>query len=64
MRLMIPLFPYREPELIREIGGVTDLIKSKGYTNVMIVTDRGIRTLGLTEPLERLIESSGLSLTV
>lgn len=64
MRALIPLFPYREPRLIRSVEGVSELIAKKGYRRVMIVTDRGIRALGLTEPLERLICESGLELTV
>lgn len=64
MRMMIPLFPYREPELIPELEGVTELIRAQGYSRVMIVTDKGIRNLGLTAPLEKLIEENGLGLTV
>jgi alcohol dehydrogenase class IV len=64
MYLLIPLFPYREPKLLHEIGGVADLLRERGIARVMIVTDRGIRGLGLTLPLERIIKEGGIALTV
>ena len=64
MRAMIPLFPYREPRLLHEIGEVVDLLRVSSVKRVMIVTDRGIRGLGLTMPLESLIVNSGIGLTV
>ena len=64
MYVLIPLFPYREPKLIHEIGGVVELLRERGVSRVMIVTDRGIRGLGLTTPLETIIKESGIALTV
>ena len=64
MYALIPIFPYREPELIRDLEGVIDTLKSKNVTKVMIVTDKGIRNLGLTKPLEDIIAKRGLNCTV
>ena len=64
MRILLPLFPYREPKLIHEIDGVTQLLKQKGISRVMIVTDKGIRNLGLTQPLEQSILQSDIQLAV
>ena len=64
MRALIPFFPYREPELIHDLEGVVDVIKSSSLENVMIVTDKGIRGLGLTKPLESIIEKNGIACTV
>ena len=64
MRALIPFFPYREPKVIGDLDGVITLLRSKSVTRVMIVTDKGIRSLGLTKPLEGLIKDSGISLTV
>ena len=64
MRGLIPFFPYREPKLIHEIGGVVDLLHNESIDRVMIVTDKGIRGLGLTLPLENAIKESGIALTV
>ena len=64
MYALIPIFPYREPELIRDLDGVIDTLKSKNVNKVMIVTDKGIRNLGLTKPLEDIIAKRGLVCTV
>ena len=64
MYALIPIFPYREPELIRDLEGIIDTLKSKNVTKVMIVTDKGIRNLGLTKPLEDIIAKYGLVCTV
>ena len=64
MRVLIPVFPYREPKLLREISEVVDLLRVSSVERVMIVTDRGIRGLGLTAPIENLIVDSGIDLTV
>lgn len=64
MHALIPFFPYREPALIHELGGVIDVLKANSIDRVMIVTDKGIRSLGLTGPLEEMIAKSGLVCTV
>ena len=64
MRMMIPLFPYREPELVEGNEGVAELLASRGIKSVMLVTGPRIRKRGLTEPLERLITEREIELTV
>ena len=64
MRALIPIFPYHEPRLIDGLDGVIDLFKAGAITRVMLITDKGIRGLGLTKPLEELIRKNEISLTV
>ena len=64
MHAAIPVMPYREPKLITEPGGVVELLKEKGIGGVMLVTDRVIRGLGLTAPLERMIADGGIVCTI
>ena len=64
MHASIPIFPYREPELIDGLEGVVRTLESHSVERVMLVTDKGIRGLGLTEPLERLLAERGFALTV
>ena len=64
MYALIPLFPYREPKPLNEIDEVIGVLKANSVSRVMIVTDKGIRSLGLTKPLEELIEKSGIVCTV
>lgn len=64
MRMLMPLFPYREPKLLSDARETVRLIDEKGHKRVMIVTDKGVRNLGLTAPLERAVEDRGFELTV
>lgn len=64
MRMAIPLFPYREPKLLEGTDAIPQLLKAKNIEKVMLVTDKGIRGLGLTEPLEKVLENSGVPCTV
>ena len=64
MRVAIPLFPYREPKLLDGIDAIPQILKAKNIEKVMLVTDKGIRGLGLTEPLEKVLENSGVPCTV
>lgn len=64
MHALIPIFPYREPKLIPDLEGVIKILKFQSVEKVMIVTDKGIRGLGLTKPLENIIEESGIVCTV
>lgn len=64
-RIAIPLLPWRKPELIS--GGLEKLpefIKSKKLTNVLLVTDKGIRGLGLTTSLENGLKEAGVNCVV
>ena len=49
MRAAIPLMPYREPKLISTPEDVVKILNEKKVDGVMIVTDKVIRGLGLTE---------------
>lgn len=54
MRVGMPLMPWRKPELLEGEGSLEKLpalIKSKGIENVLVVTDKGISSLGLMDPM-------------
>lgn len=53
MHLLIPVFPYREPEILNSTEDIADILKKNKISRVILVTDKGIRALGLTAPLER-----------
>ena len=63
-RLALPILPYREPKLLKNYNDLVDTLKSNGKQSVLFVTDKSIRTLGLTKNLEDVISNSGLHLTV
>lgn len=56
-KIALPLLPYKDPKIIDKIEGVPAVLKENGKSKPLIVTDKTIRSLGLTLPLEeRLIE--------
>ena len=64
MRAALPLLPYREPELIDGVKNIPACLKEHGIDSCILVTDKGIRGLGLTAPLEEHLKNAGISCTV
>ena len=60
-RAALPFLPYRNPRIIPSVAGIGDVCKKKNIDSVMIVTDQGIRALGLTKFLEKSLEERGIS---
>ena len=64
MRIALPFLPYREPELIRGVGGVPAVLRAHDIDCVMLVTDAGVHRLGLTAHLEELLKSAHIRCVV
>ncbi|HHO76992.1 MAG TPA: iron-containing alcohol dehydrogenase [Deltaproteobacteria bacterium] len=63
MGLSLNFLPWIEPEIIEGAGSVKKLpliIKRKGISNVLIVTDPGLMSLHLLDPLFEALGSSGI----
>ena len=63
-RIALPFLPYRSPILLDGIAAIPALLLQRDCTSVLLVADGGIRKLGLTEELESLLASSGISCAV
>ena len=63
-RVMLPLLPYRQPKILKTDDDVVAVLQEKGIETVLLVTDKGIRGLGLTKELEDKIVASGVKLCV
>ena len=63
-RIAIPLLPYRKPEVLNSIDELPSLFSRQGIRRVLLVTDKGIRGMGLTERLETLMAQNGITLAV
>lgn len=53
-KLVSPLLPWREPELLEganSLDKLPDIIKKTGISRILIVTDSGITSLGLMDGL-------------
>ena len=64
MKIMIPLLPYREPKILKATEDVFDVLKEKQIDRVLLVTDQGIRGLGLTQKMEDLAKEKGVEFFV
>lgn len=60
-KIALPFLPYRKPKLIPCISGIAKICRQENICSVLIVTDRDIRGLGLTRPLERTFTKHGIS---
>ena len=66
-KMVMPVFNWDEPELLKGPGAIKDLpalVKSKGITNVLIVTDKGLMSLNLLDSLFEALEKQGIKYTV
>ena len=63
-KIAIPLLPYRSPKLLHGMDELACKLKEKKLDSVLLVTDSGIRKLGLTAHLEDLLAKEGISCTV
>ncbi len=64
LKVMQPILPYREPELLDGIQAVPDILKENKIYKVLLVTDSGIRGMGLTLALEGLLDREGICCSV
>jgi alcohol dehydrogenase class IV len=58
-KIALPVLPYRDPKIINSITDIPALLKTEGKVKPLIVTDKNIKALGLTEALEQSLTSSG-----
>lgn len=63
-KIALPFLPYRKPEVIGSVKAIPDIMKKKRCTSVLIITDKGIRNLGLTKRLEKALSDSQIPFTV
>ena len=60
----LPILPYRKPTILHSNEEIVEVLKEKEISNVLLVTDKGVRGLGLTESLEKALSESGLGVFV
>lgn len=63
-RIAMPFLPYREPKLYRNITALPPLLKQNNIKAVLLVTDPGLRSMGVTAPLEALLKENEIQCTV
>lgn len=64
MRIALPFMPYKDPAPIGGLDGVPAVLRRHGISRVLLVTDRTVRGLSLTAPLEQALAEAGVACTV
>lgn len=59
-KIALPFLPYRKPKVVGSAKALPDIILKKKCSKVLIITDSGIRKLGLTRRLEKALDAAGI----
>lgn len=60
LKIALPFLPYRKPKIVGSVKALPEIIQKKKCSSVLIITDAGIRSLGLTRRLEKALENAGI----
>lgn len=63
-KMMLPVLPYREPTLIMNNNELVEVLVKQNKKRVLLVTDKGIRGLGLTKSIEEAINGVNIKLFI
>lgn len=63
-RLALPLLPYREPKIYKNIDELSELFQKLHITSILLITDEGIKKVGITLPLESLLIRKKIKYTI
>lgn len=63
-KAMLPFLPYRQPMLLNSYDEIVSVLKQNDVNNILIVTDKGINSLGLTKALESALKNNEISVSV
>lgn len=63
-RMMLPILPYRQPKPLANCQDIVYTLQDHKISSVLLVTDKSIRGLGLTQELEGAIKENKISITV
>ncbi|MCD8380835.1 MAG: iron-containing alcohol dehydrogenase [Lachnospiraceae bacterium] len=63
-RVALPFLPYREPEILNGMPEIARMLKEQELNRVLIVTDKGISSLGLLDGLKAALKEQDIFYTV
>lgn len=63
-RGVLPILPYRTPEILHSLREIPAVLRREGAERVLLVTDKSIRAVGLTAPLERQFQEEKITCTI
>ncbi len=59
-----PFLPYHRPQTLKQINDIPKLLKKNNKTAVLLVTDSGLRSIGITATLEKQLKQYGIACIV
>lgn len=63
-KVAIPMLPYYNPTILAKIDDIPEVLAKKKIKNLMLVTDKGIRSFGITQHLENILVENNINLTI
>ena len=63
-KLALPILSYRKPKIFKSVCELPGLFDKKKINKVLLVTDKSVRSLGLTEELELCLKANDIELTI
>ncbi|MBR6638712.1 MAG: iron-containing alcohol dehydrogenase [Lachnospiraceae bacterium] len=63
-KLALPILPYCNPKIFKSVCELPGLFDKKKINKVLLVTDKSVRSLGLTEELELCLKANDIELTI
>ncbi len=63
-KIALPFLPYRKPVIIDSVEDIPQVLNKEKSDSVLLITDSGIRKLGLTNHLESVLKTAGIKLTI
>jgi len=63
-RIAMPFLPYRVPKLYRHISAIESILEKNNINSVLLVTDAGLKSHGVTAPLEALLKEKHIRFVV
>ena len=58
--MALPVLPYREPEIIGSCAELGKVVTKENIRSALIVTDKGVVSIGLVKPVIEALEASGV----
>lgn len=63
-KVALPFLPYRKPEILGSVKELPGVLQKHGCERVLLITDSGIKKLGLTKRLEQSLSAHNISYTI
>lgn len=63
-RCALPILPYKNPAIINKTEGIAEVLAERGKSKPLIVTDKTVRSLGLTKKAEQALSDKGISFCI